>query len=78
MSFNDAQDKIPALKGLRVAETPKQKDGVNYLKQSTQEGGQGLPFYERIRLEAKQKQEAAKKAGTGKSLEERLGMVRTQ
>lgn len=82
MSFEDAKEVVPALRGLRVAE-PEQGSGgsrTQFIRQSGNEG-EGDPkaaLYERIRKEeAERAAKAAQKDQRVKSLEERMGMART-
>ena len=88
MSFEDAQEKVPALKGLRVADEEKtvEEDGTptSYLQQgsvgkkkSTSTGKAAV--YEKIRTDAaaEAKVVETKKEGAARSVEERMGMVPT-
>lgn len=83
MTFAEAQEKVPALKGLRPAE-PAGKDtggpGVKFINQGEPNTGgkPGETIYDKIRREAKEREEARQeqlKARPEKSVEERLGMV---
>lgn len=83
MAFDAAQEKIPALKGLRVAAASfdDNNQDVDFLPQGGGIGGQSQgSLYDQIREEVKAKQKKAKEQRTmdadGKALEDRLGMVR--
>ena len=81
MSFEDAKEQVPALKGLRLAEPEKpQQRGTNYVKQTGGDGssGKGDNPYDRIRQEVKEKQEAKLQRAQSTTLEERMGMSRSQ
>jgi hypothetical protein len=71
LSFEDAKEKIPELKGLRPA-----TNEVGFIKQGGDRSGGAGSIYDKIRNQRKQEQEAAVKAPAVKSLEERLGIAR--
>lgn len=79
MSFSDAQEAVPALRGLRLAE-PEKSQGPQrqrFIQQKGQEGGDDKnSLYERIRQEEQQRQrkrvESAERSE--KTLDERMGL----
>lgn len=80
MSLEDAVVKVPALKGLKPAE--KGKPPVGFVKQGseagTPSGDAQQQVLDKIRTKAKDEKESVGKLPAGtKSVEERMGMVRT-
>jgi hypothetical protein len=76
MSFTDAKEKIPALKGLRSAD-PKAPGGtqqIEFVQQGTD--GATTNVFDRIREEAKQRDEAAKAIPAVTPAEDRLARLR--
>jgi hypothetical protein len=79
MTFTDALDKIPLLKGLRMqgpGGTP--TPGVPFVVQgapAAPNGGSGGDVFAQIRAEGAQKTEAAKTAPVVRPIEERLGLT---
>ena len=81
MSFEDAKEKVPVLNGLRSAliEEPERAPGKrNFVPGGGGGGGdKGGTIYDKIRQEAANKQKVAKEQSDSRSIEDRLGMVRT-
>lgn len=79
MSFKDAQEKVPALKGLRTASPEETKSrSVNFVKQGSEENGKAGTVYDRIRQNREAEKKTAKDAPQRKPVTERLGMSQAQ
>lgn len=83
IDFGKAQERFPALKGLKTAEPVKgsqQRPTPNFVQQSPgDKGGASETLYDRIRRERKEHQEKeAARLKDAKSVDERLGRVRAQ
>lgn len=79
LSFDKAKEKVPALKGLRSAETEKQPDkpGLNFVPQGGGDGnGQKGTVYDRIRQERQNEKKAREEAQTDRvdPLEKQYGI----
>ena len=74
MTFVEAQDAVPALKGLRVATKDTKPTGQPILPQGSGNGAPGTTVYDKIREERKPKEDKSKPAAT--SVEDRLNMNR--
>jgi hypothetical protein len=70
LSFEEAQEQIPALKGLRPAETPRH----SFLKQSGETGKPGGTVFDRIRANREAELKSAAEKPKTLSVEERLGV----
>jgi len=81
MSFEDAKGKVPVLNGLRAAsiEQPEKVAGTrNFVPGGGGGGGdKGGTIYDKIRQEAENKQKVVQEQSVSRSIEDRLGMVRT-
>lgn len=78
LKFADAQEKVPALKGLRTAEAaPPQKQNVGFVKQGGGSEGGSTTIYDRIRQQREAEKKASEEKPKVKPIEERLG-VRSQ
>lgn len=74
MSFADAKEKLPALKGLQMATPTSTKAPLQIIPQGTEGNGGGSSLYDGIREKVKAKNAPAPDAPKVKSMEERLGL----